>query len=194
MLWKNLFMILNIDTKYYDTKYYSGLLYTRKQNFSKESIFSLLPPSRGRPAWSSIFSGGHRMPGHLPQSDKGNSAPPGSDHIWYSIYTHQALPLRTWIQCWERGPKGKAVGQMCSSQLQITPRRTSSFLCTWFSVAWKVKEVTKHTATKPGGKNSCNCVTSNSARPSLSEQLSKHRIKWWILHPKELAKALQCYK
>lgn len=118
------------DTKYYDTKYYSGLLYTRKQNFSKESIFSLLPPSRGRPAWSSIFSGGHRMPGHLPQSDKGNSAPPGSDHIWYSIYTHQALPLRTWIQCWERGPKGKAVGQMCSSQLQITPRRTSSFLCT----------------------------------------------------------------
>lgn len=45
MLWKNLFMILNIDTKYYDTKYYSGLLYTRKQNFSKESIFSLLPSS-----------------------------------------------------------------------------------------------------------------------------------------------------
>ena len=128
-----------------------------KKKFSKEPVFSLLPSSKGRSAQLSIFTRwaqNARMPSPFTQRQVSSSwawPHPGT------AYTHQAHRLRTWIQCWERGPWGTSSR---SDVLQPTGRspnhRTSSFLCTWFSVAWKVKEVTKHTATKTGGKNSSN--------------------------------------
>lgn len=103
-------MILNIDTKYYDTKYYSGLLYRRKQNFSKESIFSLLPSSRGRPAQPSIFLSRHRTPGCLPQSSKGKSAAPGSGHIQVQHPPTRPIPFTHGFSAGKEASEGQAIG------------------------------------------------------------------------------------